>query len=83
MPIVCAKLFNFKLTVCVGLVIRYHVYQWYHVYQMTDDGRIETFFAVGQGTGSFILPITAITFIFTFDYLRGWHGETAAGKLRS
>ena len=52
-------LFTFQLTACLGLVI------WYHVWQKIDYGGMDTFFAIGQGTGWFILPITAITFVLT------------------
>lgn len=52
-------LFTFQLTACLGLVI------WYHVWQKIDYGRMDTFFAIGQGTGWFIVPTTAITFVLT------------------
>ena len=52
-------LFTFQLTACLGLVI------WYHVWQKIDDGGMDTFFAIGQGAGWFIVPITAITFVLT------------------
>ena len=50
-------LFTFQLAVITGVLI------WYHVWQKTDDTKVETFIAIGHDLGGFVLPVTALTFI--------------------
>ena len=50
-------LFTLQMAVITGVLI------WYHVWQKTDDIRVETFIAIGHDVGGFVLPITALTFI--------------------
>ena len=50
-------LFTLQMAVITGVLI------WYHVWQKTDDTRVETFIAIGHDVGGFVLPITALTFI--------------------
>ena len=50
-------LFTLQMAVITGILI------WYHVWEKTDDTRVETFIAIGHDVGGFVLPITALTFI--------------------